>query len=162
MKKLMLGAVPLMAAMAFAVMPAMASAATLQYGTCAATKTGEKETKPPCKAKETFHPFTAATKVTDSKVSTSFVLEGENEKKEKSGITCTTFSSKGTYSNKENAKKELVGESVDELTFDGCTGTGGLAGCEINPPSHEITGTVDDIVLSETEVEIKIDRKSVV
>src|SRR5271170_1906858 len=49
-----------LAVAAFAVMPAMASAATREYGTCAKAA---PETKPPCGAKYKFTPFAEGTAI---------------------------------------------------------------------------------------------------
>jgi hypothetical protein len=150
MKKLMLSVVPLLAVIAFAAMPAMASAATKEYGTCA---TGTPETKPPCKTGEKFTAFkgkTEFTAVTGKKVSAKFVLEAEGSV---AGIECTSYTSAGKEWNESG-----VGQSEETLTFDECKGTGALAGCEVNPTTakHEITGVVTNVVLSETEIEIKV------
>jgi hypothetical protein len=149
MKKLILGAAPVLAVMAFAVMPAMAQAETKEYGTCGAT--GTVKAVPPCKVgEEFFTPFKVATKVIDKKHGTKpLVLEN---KAKTADISCTTFSSAGTYENKEK-----VGHSTDKLTFDGCTGSGAFEGCEVNPKTnHEITGEITDVVVTEKTVKIEV------
>jgi hypothetical protein len=148
MKKLILAVAPIAVAAALFVMPAMASAATTAYGTCA---TGTPETKPPCKTGEHFTEFTEFKHepVIDKKVSTEFVLENEAGTLD---VDCSSFSSIGYF---ENIKK--VGHSHEILVFDGCKGTGGLKECKINPATNnEIEGVITNVVKSETEVEFTI------
>jgi hypothetical protein len=137
---LTLAAVFAMSAVVASALPAMASASTKEYG-----------------VGSPFKAFTVPTNVVSEKApgSGDFILEN----KEKEGIDCSSFSDKGVFENKENAKKELIGKSIDNLTFDGCTPIKGLGvGCtEINPKTnHEITGEVSDEVISETKVEITV------
>lgn len=151
MKKLMFGLTPLLAVAALMAAPAMASAETTAYGTCA---TGTPETKPPCKAGETFTAF--PNKIPENVLSEkaagsgNFVLELETTK---DAIECSTFSDKGVLENVAG-----VGHSTDKLTFDDCVPVKELGiGCtEINPTKHEIKGEVTDLVTGETKVEVKI------
>ncbi|MGO9322464.1 MAG: hypothetical protein ACLQBY_16930 [Solirubrobacteraceae bacterium] len=149
-KKLMSSVVPLIAVAAFAVMPAMAQAETKSYGTCA---TGTPETKPPCPTGQKFTAFTENEHIAvyGKKVSTTFVLENEAKTAD---ITCTTLQAGGLFWNVTGD----IGKSHVILNFDGCTGTGLLAGCSINPlTNHEIEGVVTDEVLTETTVKVTIE-----
>ncbi|MGO9322414.1 MAG: hypothetical protein ACLQBY_16655 [Solirubrobacteraceae bacterium] len=153
MKKLLISLAPLLAVVAFAVMPAMAQAETRSYGTCA---TGTPETKPPCKTGEHFTPFAEGVRipVVSTIVSANFVLENEAET---AGITCTTFENAGFVWNTAGD----IGHSHLILVFDGCTGSGTLATvCKApNIPNGNgiIEGVVTDEVISETEVEVTIE-----
>jgi hypothetical protein len=153
-KKLMIGLAPLLVVAAFAVMPAMASAATLEYGTCGTPGT---TTSPPCGTGEHFTAFGNAThkvSVTSKKSGTApFVLVDEVTGE---AITCTTFSDTGKLWN-EGGK----GHSEDKLVFDDCTINAN--GCHVasTETGENIEGSVTNIVLKENakkeyEVEIKV------
>ena len=132
-KRLLAMLLPVLAAAAFAVVPAMAQAATKEYGTLSGVE---------------FQPFTAATNVT-STGTTAFVLENEAKT---AGIECSGLTDKGTDENIAG-----VGHSTDTLTFTGCKGIKGLAvTCATVNGTGEITGVVTDEVTKPTKVEIKI------
>lgn len=148
MKKLMIGLAPLLAVAAFAVMPAMASAATT-YGTC---ETGGVEEHPPCPAGEKkFTAFTAATEVISEKAlgTGNFVL--------KSGtavIECETFIDSGSDENVSG-----VGKSTDKLIFNHCFFVFETKKCPVGTAgagSGVIFVSATDKVKSETEVEITL------
>lgn len=148
MKKLMLGLLPLVAVVAFAAMPAMASAATREYGICEASKT--EETKPPCAAKEVFKAFKVKTEVT-TKGTKEFVLQTFVEKEGKievtSEIKCTTLADSGTVENVGG-----IGKSEETLDFTGCTTVIGGVTCALEP----IKGPVTNEVTGMNTVEIKV------
>jgi hypothetical protein len=143
MRKFILGAAPLLAVAAFAIVPAAASAVTT-YGTCAGTGTSSN-----CPSGQKFTAFTAVTKVISyNPAGTTFKLENEAKT---AGIECGYLSDRGTVENVAG-----VGKSTLKLVFAECKGSGELAACEINPPSNVITGNVTDEVKTATTVEIKI------
>jgi hypothetical protein len=150
MKKLLLGVVPLLAVVAFAVMPAMASAATKEYGTCVA-KSGEKA-KAPCEVNFVFTPFKGKT---EAQAVISNIVKGTTFElvvtKSGASVTCTTFSDKGKFWNEGG-----VGHSTDSLIFDDCT-TDAILSTKKEPCDvKNIELNITDEVVSETEVKITV------
>lgn len=135
MKKYLAVFAPILATAAFAVAPAMAQAQTTAYGV---VKAG------------VFEAFTAPTAVV-SEGTKAFVLEEAKGEK----IECKSLADEGTLENVSG-----VGHSALTLSFDECTlTTGALAGCSVSTPgapADTIVGTVTDVVLKETEVEITV------
>jgi hypothetical protein len=129
MKKLILMVAPVLMLAAFVVMPAMASAATREYG----TETGG-----------VFTAFAKNTKVVSKKATGSgnFILEGKMLREK---IECGAFSGAGTAKNEGG-----VGKSTDELRFLACQiRTGPDKGCEVNTPGAgegELVGIMTDEV----------------
>jgi hypothetical protein len=138
MRKLMIGLAPLLALLAFAVVPAMASAQTLEYGIC---EKGTPETKPPCeKAGEKFVPFAAPTEVT---------TKGKNFELESAigTVSCKTLKDEGTLENVGG-----VGHSKEILEFSKCTAVVEGKTCKV----ANVAGEVTDQVISETEVRVTV------
>lgn len=136
-KKILIGLAPILAAAAFAAMPAMASARTT-YG----TEAGGVFTA--------FTEFKHEAVISKKAGAAPFVLENEAKTAD---IECSSFAAAGFVWNVGG-----VGHSHFILVFDGCKGSGALAGCEINPKTnHEIEGTVTDEVLTETTVKVTIE-----
>jgi len=142
-----------LAVAAFAVMPAMASAATREYGTC--TSKVAPETKPPCAAKEKFTPFAEGTAIPDLTKAVAktgnFILQ--NEAEPANGIECEKLSGQGILINLGG-----VGHSESTLIFEKCKGTGALAFCnagKING-SEKIEGIVSDEVNPAGEDEVTV------
>lgn len=149
-KKLYAALLPVLVVGAFTAMPAIASANTTAYGTCVAEKGHAKEG--PCKVEEKFVAFTEKREAVISKNhSASFVLENEEKTAD---ITCTVLEDVGKFWNVGG-----VGHSHLIVVFEGCTGTGALKECSINPKeNHVIEGVVTDLVLAGgLTVEIKIE-----
>jgi hypothetical protein len=137
-KKILMSLAPLLVMSAFAVMPAMASA-RVSYGT------------------ETGGVFTAfangtAVPVTSKKAGAAeFILENVAKT---AGIECSSLEDKGIVENTV-VGGVATGNSALVLVFDGCKGTGLLAGCVPNRTGL-IAGEVEDEVKTETTVEVKI------
>jgi len=155
MKKLMLGLVPLFAVAAFAVMPAMASAATTAYGTCEPTSAAT-ETHPPCpEGEKNFVAFPNGTSV---KVVSEKTLGGKNfileVVKTKAKIECEDLKDVGTFENIAG-----VGNSKETLIFTHCFTLFETKKCRVNTTKAGaglIVGTVTDKVLTETTVQITV------
>jgi hypothetical protein len=140
MRKLILGLVPLLAVVAFAAMPAMASANTREYGTCETTTKALQE-HPPCGENERhFKAFGAGEKIkviSEKAAGTGkFILEASGEV-----IECESLNDEGTVENVGG-----IGKShFTSLLFDKCkVATGALKGCLLN----NIEGSVEDEVLA--------------
>jgi hypothetical protein len=142
-KKLLLSIAPVLVLASFAVMPAMASANTREYGTCetgthtAGCPTGEKN----------FKAFTAKTKVRDKKVvgSANFILENTVSHAK---IECKKVFSAGIDEN-VGTPPNAVGHSTDTLIFEECSTKVGTATCKVSTGgSSVIAGTVSDEVLA--------------
>jgi hypothetical protein len=141
-----------LAVAAFAVMPAMASAATREYGTCA--KVGV-ETKPPCLAKYKFEAFAEGTAipVLNKNVAGTGKFILQNEATPANGIECEKLSGQGILINLGG-----IGHSESTLIFEKCKGTGALAFCntgKING-SEKIEGIVSDEVNAAGEDEVTV------
>jgi hypothetical protein len=125
-KKLMLGLAPLLVVAAFAVMPAMASAAHEAYGTC---ELGGVEEHPPCPEGE--KKFTAFVNGTSVKVLTEKTFEGGpfilKDEKTKAVIECEDLKDSGTVENKEG-----IGNSKETLLFTRCFTLVETKKCRVN------------------------------
>jgi hypothetical protein len=142
----------LLAVAAFAVMPAMASAATREYGTCAKAA---PETKPPCAAKDKFTPFAegSAIPVLTKNVAQTGKFIVQYEKTPGTGFECEKLSGQGILINLGG-----VGYSESTLIFEKCKGTGALEFCntgKING-SEKIEGLVSDEVNAAGEDEVTV------
>ncbi len=142
----------LLALAAFAVMPAMASAATREYGTCAKAA---PETKPPCAAKYKFTPFKEgeAIPVLTKNVALTGKFIFQNEAEPVNGWECEKLSGQGIIINLGG-----VGHSESTLIFEKCKGTGAYSFCnrgKING-SEKIEGLVSDEVNAAGEDEVTI------
>jgi hypothetical protein len=113
MRKLVLGLVSLLAVAALAVVPAMASASTREYGTCEAAEGHAKEG--PCKAGEKFSLFTEAHVAVTGKLKGVLRLEVRGLE----GIECKTLSAIGYDWNRAG-----VGHGQTIYAFEGCVGVG--------------------------------------
>jgi hypothetical protein len=116
MRKLILGTILLLAVAALAVVPAMASASTTEYGTCEAAAGHAKEG--PCKAGEKFSPFTEAHVAVTGKLTSSHM---SLQVRGLEGIECKTLSAIGYDWNRAG-----VGHGQIIYAFEGCIGTGVL------------------------------------
>lgn len=128
----------------FALSAAMASGASAHlYGTCSL---GTPEVKPPCKAGETFTPFSETGEMVVSHGTTPFLLLSVATPVK--GIECKTLSDMGILRNLLKGTEEIA-ESEDSLVFQSCTPIN-LSGCtQVNLRSnHEILGNVTDLVSS--------------
>jgi len=141
-----------LAVAAFAVMPAMASAATREYGTCAKAA---PETKPPCGAKYKFTPFAEGTAIpvlTKNVTGTGeFIFQFESTPA--NGWECEKLSGQGILINLGG-----IGHSESTLVFEKCKGTGAYAFCntgKING-SEKIEGLVSDEINAAGEDEVTI------
>ena len=116
---------PVLAVAAFAVMPAMASAAT-EYGTCP-TKVAPA-TSPPCNATYKLAPFTEGEtwSVAGKKVASTAAFQLVNEEKT-AGLECGGYKTYGFDVNVGG-----VGTSRQTLFYSKCKGILGLAGCVPN------------------------------
>lgn len=142
-EKISYSILPILAMVAFVVMPSTASAS--EYGTCAL---GTPVAKPPCKAGEKFTAFPLGTpENVVSKSTGAFVLEDEAGFH---GIECAGVSFKGVFENTKNGAGEVDGVSRGQLSFKGCVPLK-YAGCtEINPETnHEIVGEVNGEIVEE-------------
>ncbi len=142
-----------LAVVAFAVVPAMASAATREYGTCASKVL--PETKPPCAAKYKFTAFKEgeAIPVLNKNVALTGKFILQNEAEPANGIECEKLSGQGILINLGG-----VGHSESTLIFEKCKGTGALAFCnagKING-SEKIEGIVSDEVNAAGEDEVTV------
>ena len=154
-KKLLLSIAPVLVLASFAVMPAFAQAETKEYGTC---ELGGIEESPPCpKGEKKFTAFTTKVAVLSKKRAGS-----GNFNLETAGggiIECTTLTDMGTDEN-VGTPPNAVGHSTDTLFFDGCkVAVGALKGCEVNSffaDKGDVVVTITNLVLKETEVEIKL------
>jgi hypothetical protein len=150
-KKLMLGLVPLLAVVAFAVMPAMASANTREYGTCeigtpqgAECPSGEKK----------FTAFTTTVKVLNEKAfgSGNFILTNI---KTKTTIECETLISSGSMKNVGG-----VGMSTETLIFNHCFTLVGALKCRVSSVGAGagviVTTVTDEVVVGGEKVKVTL------
>jgi hypothetical protein len=124
-KKILMGLAPLLAVTAFAVMPAMASAANEAYGTC---EPGAPETHPPCpEGEKTFTAFANGTPVKVLSEKTfgggNFILKGAAG----GVIECQDLKDSGTDENVLG-----VGNSKETLLFLRCSTKVSTLTCRVN------------------------------
>jgi hypothetical protein len=151
-KFIVMSVAPLLAVAAVVVMPAMASAATREYGTCAK---GAPATVPPCAAKDKFTPFKElrAIPVLNKNVALTGKFTLQIEKEPANGIECEKLSGQGILINLGG-----VGHSESTLVFEKCKGTGALAFCnagKING-TEKLIGLVSDEVNAAGEDEVTV------
>jgi len=145
MKKILMGLAPLLAVAAFAVMPAMASAANEHYGTCVS---GAAEEHPPCpEGEKTFTAFPELTPVfvkTEKAFGTgNFVLTNV---KTTAKIECEGLIDQGELEN-----IEAKGFSYERLVFHHCFTLFETKKCRVSTAgagSGVIVGIVSDEVLA--------------
>jgi hypothetical protein len=145
-KKIYAALLPVLAVVAFAIVPSMASAAT-SWGTCQEAAT----TSTNCPAGEKFNEFPEFEHIgIDTRmVGEKFVLENVAKTAD---IECFSLENIGYDFNIGK-----VGHSREILVFDSCKGSGLFKECSINSKTnHEIEGDVTNEVVAATEVKITL------
>ena len=128
--------VPLLAAVAFAVIPAVAQAAPEWYACQKVAAKTAKFTKINCKtekAESNFEKvkvgeFPGVTVISANVLGKEAVLTAAA-----GGITCKKIADKGVLWNEE-LESGVVGRAFNVVKFSECTATGGLVGCTISQP----------------------------